>query len=122
MIFWPILTSASGLEYFAHKMKRGYPPGSYKNPNKKVFRYELKQSIEIPFQNFKGGNICLMDDGGPLYKLKCGTMEAECLYGIASYSNANRRHLPRDTVCNAGSYFANVIHFRGWIQFTINNN
>ncbi|XP_075254630.1 chymotrypsinogen B-like isoform X1 [Convolutriloba macropyga] len=62
-------------------------------------------------------NICYMDDGGPLYSLKCGTRTPKCLYGIASYHRSlSPAPSPR---CNGGSFFARVDHSKHWIRLTI---
>lgn len=57
-------------------------------------------------------NICLMDEGGPLYKFRCGSLEPECLYGVASYSLRSSN----ETWCDGGSFFTNVYVFFNWIQ------
>ncbi|XP_075256368.1 myeloblastin-like isoform X2 [Convolutriloba macropyga] len=65
-------------------------------------------------------NICFMDQGGPLYKLRCGSLEPECLYGVASYSMC-RMDTPND-VCNYGSYFVNISKFVDWIDVMFFNH
>ncbi|XP_075255331.1 myeloblastin-like [Convolutriloba macropyga] len=64
------------------------------------------------------GNICFMDDGGPLYKFLSRSMVPDCLLGIASFSVA-RDDTPMD-VCNNGSFFTNVPLFKDWIEFLMN--
>ena len=60
------------------------------------------------------GNICHMDDGGPLYQLECGSTEAKCLYGVASFS-LGRTSTPRHR-CNSGSFFTKVAQYYEWVQ------
>ncbi|XP_075256148.1 plasminogen-like [Convolutriloba macropyga] len=62
---------------------------------------------------FHGSNICNMDFGGPLYRMKCGSMQPECLLGIASYAG-NRSTTPLE-ICNSGSYFVKISQFYPWI-------
>ncbi|XP_075256326.1 testisin-like [Convolutriloba macropyga] len=71
------------------------------------------QICTIPF--IDGGNICYMDDGSPLFKMACGTMQPECLYGVASYFRSNNRSSD-DNYCNGGSYFASVVYVSEWID------
>ena len=68
----------------------------------------------------ESSNICFMDQGGPLYKFKCGTLEPECLYGIASYS-MDRFDTP-NRVCNNGSFFVDLSVFSQWIQYHLINS
>ena len=68
---------------------------------------------------FDKGNICTMDDGGPLYMFFCGTMMPDCLMGIASFSQA-RSDTPLQS-CNNGSYFTNVPVFYDWIDYIMNH-
>ncbi|XP_075263565.1 neutrophil elastase-like isoform X2 [Convolutriloba macropyga] len=62
----------------------------------------------------EGGNICFMDEGSPLYQLRCGTLEPDCLYGVASFFRSSKENSSNHQ-CNAGSYFSNVIYFGEWI-------
>ncbi|XP_075260565.1 uncharacterized protein LOC142352085 [Convolutriloba macropyga] len=77
------------------------------------FRLCPKTMICVKPQN-KLGNICHMDDGGPLYQLECGSTEAKCLYGVASFS-LGRTSTPRHR-CNSGSYFTKVAQYYEWVQ------
>ncbi|XP_075256366.1 chymotrypsin-like elastase family member 1 [Convolutriloba macropyga] len=63
---------------------------------------------------FNSGNICLMDDGNPLFRFQCGSFEPDCLYGVASYSKANPS--TEDKICNDGSYFARIHPLKNWIE------
>ena len=63
------------------------------------------------------GNICFMDDGGPLYKFLSRSMVPDCLLGIASFS-VSRDDTPME-VCNNGSFFTNVPLFKDWIEFVM---
>ncbi|XP_075255365.1 uncharacterized protein LOC142348086 [Convolutriloba macropyga] len=65
-----------------------------------------------------GGNICSMDEGGPLYKINCSSRRPMCLYGIATYHKGMNID-SGDVVCNGGSYFASVTFYRDWITTTI---
>ena len=73
----------------------------------------------------EGSSICSMDIGGPLFTLKCGSKEASCLYGVASYFDS----LPPPSgsagsklICNGGSIFANIVEHFDWIATTIGFN
>ena len=62
-----------------------------------------------------GGNICFMDEGSPLFKMKCGISEVECLYGVASFHRDINVNDGND-ICNGGSYFTSVVKFKEWIM------
>ena len=63
----------------------------------------------------KTSNLCLRDDGAPLYAMKCGSMVPDCLYGIAShYDNFQTRYGGQR--CTGGSYFASIPHSYDWIS------
>ena len=64
------------------------------------------------------GSICMMDDGGPLYKFLCRSMVPDCLMGVASFSLA-RSDTPM-LGCNNGSFFTNVPLFYDWIDYVMN--
>ncbi|XP_075256373.1 uncharacterized protein LOC142348764 [Convolutriloba macropyga] len=58
--------------------------------------------------------ISAMDDGGALFKFKCGSLEPECLYGVASFSSKAEQLASRRQ-----SYFTNAVNFRLWIYNVI---
>ena len=63
----------------------------------------------------EGGNICSGDDGSPLYKVQCGSMKPECLYGVASYYRSfNLTSI--NNYCNGGSYFASIPFVAEWLN------
>ena len=68
---------------------------------------------------FNSGNICKWDDGNPLFMMKCGTFEPECLYGVASFSKVDVNKANGDKICNGGSYFAKIHSWRDWIVLTM---
>ena len=59
-----------------------------------------------------------MDDGGPLIRFKCGTLEPECLYGIASFSNNGHPQSAR----KEQSFFTDAVRFKTWIYSQIIDN
>ena len=64
-----------------------------------------------------------MDDGSPLYTVvKCGgQLVARCLYGVASYYRNGTDPITNiPSRCVGGSFFANVVYFREWIEGTMN--
>ncbi|XP_075247896.1 serine protease 38-like isoform X2 [Convolutriloba macropyga] len=64
----------------------------------------------------KGGSICNLDEGGPLYKLSCESRIPECVLGVASYYTVSDNP---EINCNGDSIFASVsYHFR-WISSII---
>ena len=63
----------------------------------------------------EGSNICLMDEGGPLYVLRCDNKMPQCLYGVADYFISDP-NTPPYSVCNGGSFFTRITHYRAWID------
>ncbi|XP_075243809.1 uncharacterized protein LOC142338061 [Convolutriloba macropyga] len=62
-------------------------------------------------------SLCAMDIGGPLYAFKCGSLEASCLYGVASYYDPPTLFKTGSSIsCNGGSAFTNVVIHRKWIE------
>ncbi|XP_075250828.1 uncharacterized protein LOC142343028 [Convolutriloba macropyga] len=68
-----------------------------------------------------GANMCLFDDGSPLYTLQCGTRAPDCLYGITSFYRSITKQAGI-IKCDGGSFFASVTHLYDWIALTINQN
>ena len=68
---------------------------------------------------FTGSNVCLLDDGGALFRFECGTLRPECLVGVTSFS-APKVNTPEE-FCNNGSYFSKLLPFKDWIEFILNN-
>ena len=65
-------------------------------------------------------SICSMDQGGPLFKLKCESKTAECLYGVASYFESWFEPDQTETeTCNGGSVFTNAVKHYKWIAHTV---
>ena len=62
-----------------------------------------------------GSNICLFDDGGPLYIVNCREegLRPVCLYGVASYFIQDPKR-PGE-LCTGGSVFTRVPDFLEWI-------
>ena len=68
---------------------------------------------------FTGSNVCLLDDGGALFRFECGTLRPQCLVGVTSFS-APKANTPEE-FCNNGSYFSKLLPFKDWIDFILNN-
>ena len=68
----------------------------------------------------EGANMCLFDDGSPLYVFECGTLNPKCLYGVSSFSRG-RVDTPGE-LCNNGSFFAKVPRFYHWMSSIIEAN
>ncbi|XP_075249605.1 uncharacterized protein LOC142342232 [Convolutriloba macropyga] len=62
----------------------------------------------------KNTNICLYDDGSPLYEFECQLKVPKCLYGIASYYIQNTAK--PDELCTAGSVFTRISYHEHWIM------
>ncbi|XP_075262783.1 uncharacterized protein LOC142354389 [Convolutriloba macropyga] len=70
-----------------------------------------------------GGSICNMDEGGPLYKVSYGspsTRTPVCLFGIATYHTSVSGQ--GGEICNGGSYFASIMYYKEWIEYTVTIN
>ena len=67
----------------------------------------------------QGSSTCFFDDGSPLYTFKCGTLEADCVYGVANFVARKRGSSEH---CNGGSFFASVPFFFTWLTDTMWEN
>ena len=118
---WGTLLVAVGLGSISTKMAQ---PATYLQ---QAFFFET--SLEYLFPNYlkicekktictEGltvrSNICVFDDGGPLYVVTCREEWPICLYGVASYFIQDPKR-PGE-YCTGGSVFTSVPDFLHWIS------
>ena len=66
-------------------------------------------------------NLCISDDGNPLYSINCIDLRPLCLYGVASYVLPLHEAGASETqqICSEGSVFERVSFHSNWIHRTI---
>ncbi|XP_063727517.1 azurocidin-like [Symsagittifera roscoffensis] len=108
----------------SHKLKEIYFTMTIFDSSEGLFFSRCREDNICTTPILDGGNICIMDEGGPLFKFHCDTMEPECILGVASYSMSKpNTSVPTQhrEICNDGSYFTRLSLFQDWIDSVLLN-